>query len=127
MNYFNPYGNYQPMPTTQPVVAQQQQQPTYTNGGNLYFVGSEDEAKNWIVNPNQTVYLLDRNNARLYIKTVEKNGMAEPLEVFSLDTPQVKEEKPVEYATKEDLEKVQSKLKSEIRKLKPLGKKADNE
>lgn len=122
MNYYNPY-NYQPMPTAQPVAVQ----PTYTNGGNLYFVGSEDEAKNWIVNPSQTVYLLDRNNARLYIKTVEKNGMAEPLEVFTLGEPDAKKDKPVEYATKEELEKVQAKLKSEIRKIKPLGKKADNE
>lgn len=125
MNYFNPYGNfqpngnYQPMPTTQPVVSQ----PTYTNGGNLYFVGSEDEAKNWIVNPNQTVYLLDRNNSRLYIKTVEKNGMAEPLEVFTLGTQKIEEETKVEYATKEDLEKLQSKFKSELRKVKPIGKK----
>ena len=129
MNYYNPYQipNYtnpiQPtIPTTTPTTT-----PTYTNGGNLYFVGSEDEAKNWIVGPNQTVYLLDRNNARLYIKTVEKNGMAEPLEVFTLGSQEIKEEPTVEYATKEDLEKVQAKLKSEIRKIKPLGKKSDNE
>jgi hypothetical protein len=86
-------------------------------------VGSEDEAKNWIVAPSQTVYLLDRNNSKLYIKTVEKNGMAEPLEVFTLGTQKVEEKTKVEYATKEDLEKLQAKFKSELRKVKPIGKK----
>lgn len=123
MNFYNPYQIQPAQPITQPVTQQAPQIQSYTNGGNLYFVGSEEEAKNWIVNPSQTVYLLDRNNAKLYIKTVEKNGMAEPLEVFTLATPQVQEEKPVEYATKEDLEKLQAKLKSEIRKVKPIGKK----
>ena len=115
MNYFgtNYQPNYQPQPPYQP---------TYTNGGNLYFVGSEDEAKNWIVNPNQSVYLLDRNNAKLYIKTVEKNGMVQPLEVFTLGTQNPTEDK-VEYATKEDLERLQNKFRSELRKVKPIGKK----
>ena len=122
MNY-NPY-----MPQMAPQMPMTQQPiinttPTYTNGGNLYFVGSEDEAKNWIVAPSQTVYLLDRNNSKLYIKTVEKNGMAEPLEVFTLGTQKVEEKTQVEYATKEDLEKLQAKFKSELRKVKPIGKK----
>lgn len=125
MNYYNPYNNYQMPNFATPV--QPTPQPTYNNGGDLFFVGSEDEAKNWIVNPNQTVYLLDRNNARLYIKSVENNGMAKPLEVFTLGVPEAPTEEKIEYATKEDLEKVQAKLKSEIKKIKPLGKKSDNE
>ena len=104
MNYFNnPYG------LPQPVV------PNYNNSGNLFFVGSEEEAKSWIVNPSQTVYLLDRNNARLYIKSVEKNGMVQPIEIFELSTPQSKEElAAVEYATKKDIED----LKLEIKEIK---------
>lgn len=73
MNYYNPY---QPVMPNQFMNNQPTPQPTYNNGGDLFFVGSEDEAKNWIVNPNQTVYLLDRNNARLYIKSVENNGLS---------------------------------------------------
>lgn len=123
MNFYNPYQNNYQMPVQPTVPTIPTQQPTYTNGGNLYFVGSEDEAKNWIVAPSQTVYLLDRNNSKLYIKTVEKNGMAEPLEVFTLGTQKVEEKTKVEYATKEDLEKLQAKFKSELRKVKPIGKK----
>lgn len=98
MNYFN-------NPYQQPIM------PTYNNSGNLFFVGSEDEAKSWIVNPSQTVYLLDRNNAKLYIKSVEKNGMVQPIEVFELSTPQQNESSSVEYATKKDIEEVFLKIK----------------
>lgn len=102
MNYFtNPYMQQPVMPT-----------PTYTNGGNLFFVGSEEEAKSWIVNPNQTVYLLDRNNSMLYIKSVEKNGMAQPLESFKLSLPQtVENNATAEYATKQDIEDLKIKIK----------------
>lgn len=99
MNYFNnPY-------------VQQPLMPTYTNGGNLFFVGSEEEAKNWIVNPSQTVYLLDRNNSMLYIKSVEKNGMVQPLEMFALSMPEEKQPEVIEYATKKDIEDLKVKIK----------------
>ena len=89
----------------------QQYVPTYNNGANLYFVGSEDEARSWIVSPNQTVYLLDRNNGVLYVKTVEKNGMAQPLSSFKLVEPVSEEAEVIEYATKKDIEEVFLKIK----------------
>jgi hypothetical protein len=97
MNYFNtPY---------QPIM------PTYNNSANLFFVGSEEEAKSWIVNPSQTVYLLDRNNSKLYIKSVEKNGMVQPIEVFELSMPSTNELNNIEYATKQDIEELSKKIK----------------
>ncbi len=99
MNYFN-----------NPYMPQQPIMPTYNNGGNLFFVGSEEEAKGWIVNPSQTVYLLDRNNSMLYIKSVEKNGMVAPLESFKLSIPENKTPEVV-YATKDDIEELKVQIK----------------
>lgn len=100
MNYYNypfnpPFGN-----NTQ----------QFNNGANLFFVGSEEEAKSWIVSPSQTVYLLDRNNGFLYVKTVERNGMAQPLTTFKLAEP-VSEVETVEYATKQDIENLNKIIK----------------
>lgn len=121
MNYFtNPYLPQQPIMPTMPQPPVMPNNTNYVNGGNLYFVGSLEEANKWIVNPNQTVYLLDRNNAKFYIKSVEKNGMATPLQVFNLSQENIEtnEEIKTEYATKEDLFNLKEQFSEEIRKVK---------
>lgn len=82
----------------------------FNNGGNYYFVNSKQEAENWIVNPDSTVFLLDRTNKCFYIKTVEKSGQVKPLEVYTFEQAETID-KPSEYATKEDIEKLRSEIK----------------
>lgn len=98
MNYFNYPFNFNNVPQT------------FNNGGNFYYVNSKQEAENWIVNPDSTVFLLDRTNKCFYIKTVEKSGLAKPLEVYTYEQKEVVS-KPSEYATKEDIESIRSELK----------------
>ena len=83
---------------------------TFNNGGNFYYVNSKQEAENWIVNPDSTVFLLDRNNKQFFIKTVEKSGQVKPLEVYTFEQTETID-KPSEYATKEDIEKLRSEIK----------------
>ena len=85
-------------------------QPTFTNGGQFYFVNNKQEAENWIVNPDTTVYLFDKTNKQFFIKTVEKSGQVKPLEVYSYEQTEVVE-KPSEYATKQDIENLQAEIK----------------
>jgi hypothetical protein len=85
-------------------------QPTFTNGGNFYFVNNKQEAENWIVNPDSTVYLFDRNNKQFFIKTVEKSGQVKPLEVYTYEQTEVVKT-PGEYATKQDIENLREELK----------------
>ena len=100
MNYYNYPFN--------PVFQNTPQQ--FNNGGNFYYVNSKQEAENWIVNPDTTVFLLDKTNKQFYIKTVEKSGLAKPLEVYSFEEKEVVT-KPSEYATKEDIESIRKELK----------------
>ena len=88
-------------------------QPTFTNGGQFYFVNNKQEAENWIVNPDSTVYLFDKTNKQFFIKSVEKSGQVKPLEVYSYEQTEVIE-KPSEYATKQDIESLREEIK-EIR------------
>jgi hypothetical protein len=101
MNYYN--YPFNPM-------FQNTQQQQFINGGNYYYVNSKQEAENWIVNPDSTVFLLDRTNKKFYIKTVEKSGLAKPLEVYSYEQTETID-KPSEYATKDDLEDLRKELK----------------
>ena len=96
MNYYNYPFN--------PVI-----QPQFTNGGNFYFVNNKQEAENWIVNPDSTVYLFDRNNKQFFIKTVEKSGQVKPLEVYTYEQTEVVETN--EYATKDDIKNLQAEIK----------------
>ena len=98
MNYFNYPFNFNNVPQN------------FNNGGNFYYVNSKQEAENWIVNPDSTVFLLDRSNKQFFIKTVEKSGQVKPLEVYTFEQTETID-KPSEYATKEDIEKLRSEIK----------------
>ena len=87
--------------------------PQFANRGQFYFVNNKQEAENWIVNPDSTVYLFDKTNKQFFIKSVEKSGQVKPLEVYSYEQTEVID-KPSEYATKQDIESLREEIK-EIR------------
>lgn len=63
-------GQYQQMPMQQPV----QQMPIQSNGG-LIWVDNEEQAKNYLVAPNNVVPMFDKNSSQMYIKSADGAGM----------------------------------------------------
>lgn len=63
---------------------------TITNS--IVWVETEDEAKNWMVGPNNRVFIFVGDNIALYVK--EKNSDGRPLktEIYDLDKRQIFEE-----------------------------------
>ena len=61
-------GNYQQMPM-QPV-----QQPIQSNGG-LIWVDNEEQAKNYLVAPNNVIPMFDKSSSAMYIKSADGAGM----------------------------------------------------
>ena len=78
-NNYNSYGYggygynnyYNPTPTPQTQAQPQVQQPTYTP---LTFVNGIEGAKAYIVAPNSTIYLRDRDSEKLIIKSRDPQG-----------------------------------------------------
>lgn len=114
----------------QPTINQPQVQTpsiqSFNNGGNFFFVNGKNEVDNWIVSPDTSVYLFDRNSSTFYIKTVEKNGMTRPLEAYRYeridDSVDTQKEDVIDYATKDELEQLRADIRDELRKLKPITK-----
>lgn len=69
-------GQYQqPMPMQQPMMQQPvQQMPIQSNGG-LIWVDNEEQAKNYLVAPNNVVPMFDKNSSQMYIKSADGAGM----------------------------------------------------
>ena len=61
-------GQYQQMPM-QPI-----QQPIQSNGG-LIWVDNEEQAKNYLVAPNNVVPMFDKSSSAMYIKSSDGAGM----------------------------------------------------
>lgn len=61
-------GQYQPM-QMQPV-----QQPIQSNGG-LIWVDNEEQAKNYLVSPNNVIPMFDKSSSAMYIKSADGAGM----------------------------------------------------
>ena len=61
-------GQYQQMPM-QPV-----QQPIQSNGG-LIWVDNEEQAKNYLVAPNNVIPMFDKSSSAMYIKSADGAGM----------------------------------------------------
>jgi hypothetical protein len=61
-------GQYQQMPM-QPV-----QQPIQSNGG-LIWVDNEEQAKNYLVAPNNVIPMFDKSSTSMYIKSADGAGM----------------------------------------------------
>ena len=68
-------GQYQQMPMQQPMMQQPvQQMPIQSNGG-LIWVDNEEQAKNYLVAPNNVVPMFDKNSPQMYIKSADGAGM----------------------------------------------------
>jgi hypothetical protein len=68
-------GQYQQMPMQQPMMQQPvQQMPIQSNGG-LIWVDNEEQAKNYLVAPNNVVPMFDKNSSQMYIKSADGAGM----------------------------------------------------
>lgn len=107
MFYNNPY-SYQPM-TYQQQIQQLQQQAQQAqqqlpqqqipqqmqNSGLFFFVNSQKEVDEWVLNAGQTAFFFDRNNPIFYIKSVAQNGLSQPVEVYDYK----QREKSIEDAT----------------------------
>ena len=82
MNYYNtsiPQENPnmqggQQMPMQQPMVQQPMQMPIQSAGG-LIWVDNEEQAKNYLVAPNNVVPMFDKNAPQMYIKSADGAGM----------------------------------------------------
>ena len=66
-------GNYQNQPNMQPP---QQAAPS------INFVNGEQAAREWMVTPGSTVFLMDNNGSSFYLKSVDASGMPQPLRIF---------------------------------------------
>jgi hypothetical protein len=68
-------GQYQQIPMQQPMMQQPvQQMPIQSNGG-LIWVDNEEQAKNYLVAPNNVVPMFDKNSSQMYIKSADGAGM----------------------------------------------------
>ena len=136
VTYQNPYyQNYQaqPIQQMQQVQAQQYQQQipqaqqqTQANSG-VNWVQGEAGARSWLMAPNTTVMLMDSEADVFYLKSTDASGMPLPLRIFDyterrsealkndLNDPNGKS---IEYATKEDLNALQSSTKDLMTELK---------
>ena len=105
-------GQYQQIPM-QPI-----QQPIQSNGG-LIWVDNEEQAKNYLVAPNNVVPMFDKNSSAMYIKSSDGAGMPTFKKYKLID---VDEETPKnaptthkctcgdKFATKEQLNAVEGKI-----------------
>ena len=105
-------GQYQQMPM-QPI-----QQPIQSNGG-LIWVDNEEQAKNYLVAPNNVIPMFDKSSSAMYIKSADGAGMPTFKKYKLID---VDEEMPKnaptthkctcgdKFATKEQLNAVEGKI-----------------
>ena len=105
-------GQYQQMPM-QPV-----QQPIQSNGG-LIWVDNEEQAKNYLVAPNNVIPMFDKSSSAMYIKSADGAGMPTFKKYKLID---VDEETPKnapkthectcgdKFATKEQINALQGKI-----------------
>jgi hypothetical protein len=113
-NYYNNgYGSY---PYQQPQVnyqqPYQQPQPTRLTQSLFVLVNNDAEAQAYIVQPNQTVYLLNLKDLILTIKKADKDGMYEPEKYFLNKEKDEKSEQEPKYVTVEQFTNLQSQINS---------------
>ena len=92
--------------------------PQQINGFSIYMVGSEEEARRWPVLLNSTVWLMDANQSKFYIKSVDSAGMMSAFRSFSFteDLPETIQNGG-DYVTKEEFNALSEKLEEVIKKL----------
>lgn len=130
VTYQNPYSAYQPQqvqPQYQQQVVQQPVQQQQTNNTGVNWVQGEAGARSWLVAPNTTVLLMDSEGDRFYLKSTDASGMPLPLRIFdyverrseaSKNDINDPKGKYIDYATKEDLNALQSSTKDDMAELK---------
>lgn len=101
-------------PTSQ-IPSQPAPQPSGQTGFN--WVLGEAAAKAWPVMPNSTALLMDREEQRFYLKTVDASGMPLPLRIFSFKeitsdekVNSVDKRSDPRYVTKEEFEAFRQEL-----------------
>lgn len=122
---FNPYSNgYQPnFAQNQPNYAQNQYNyaQNQNNNGMIWVQGIEG-AKSYLVAPNTTVQLWDSEANCVYLKSADATGMPSmkilDYTIRENEQPQtpIKEEKAVDYVTKEEFDAFREEIKSQLNK-----------
>ena len=97
----------------------------------IYMVASEEDARRWPVAPNASVFLMDTNQSKFYIKTVDSIGIVTAFRVFSFTEELPKNnQNGGEFVTKDEFrsleEKIDELLKRSTRKERG-GAKSDSE
>lgn len=122
MNYNNMYGGYQQQPMYQQPSYNNYQQQQPVAQGTKYALYSEvtsmEDAKAYILAPNQSAYLEDKNANMLYYKRINNQGRYE-MDVYK---KVVQEEPKNEYVKTSDFEL----LKQSVDNLSNIIKKLDN-
>lgn len=108
------YGGYQPYypDSLGQLKAQQAPQPSP-----IIWVQGEQAARAYMVAAGNTVLLMDSESSTFYLKSTDQSGMPQPLRIF--DYTERVDGKPapaqsVEYATKEELQKLEAKVEALI-------------
>ena len=111
--YFN--ANYNP-PQLRPM---QMQQPQPMTNVNWIYVNGMAGARDHIVQPGQTAWMMDNNDPVIYVKAVDNLGSA-TLRAFALQEiqpgaapaqePQTQQITPDMFATREDIQRVEAKV-----------------
>lgn len=117
------YNNGFPMNYQQMYYPQQaQMQPQQQNGNSIIWVQGEAGAKSYLVAPNNTVQLWDSENNVIYLKSADSSGMPSikildyTIRENGSQMAQNGLRSNVEYATKEELEKLKADIMSLIKK-----------
>lgn len=127
---FNPYNNpYYPQNTgATPDMLAMYKQPYQTaqmpvkTANELLWVLNENEATSYPVAPNNTVTLWDKNRPTIYVKSVDAQGMPSMRILdFTERTTANTEASNVEYAKKEDFEKLQAQVNEILTKYEKAG------
>lgn len=106
----NTFYNPNPYMNNIPGVADSLYRPTNSGLANTFVpVRGIEEAKSYIVAAGNSVMLMDMNESKFYIKTVDATGIAQPLRIFEFkEVKETQEESnpTPEYVTKEDFEEL---------------------
>lgn len=120
-NYYNNgYGNYSYQQPTNPYANQNYQQPMQRPNQSLFVLVSNDaEAQAYIVQPNQTVYLLNLKEQKLTIKKADQSGFYEPIKYLLVDENQNQNtgSKTSNFATLEQVNNLQLQINQLTQKL----------
>ena len=85
--------------------------PSYSQNNMLVsWVKGLEGAKAYPVMRGTTVLLMDTEQNNFYLKTVETNGIVQPLEMYEFKKVEIAESDPVEYATKSDVAEIKKML-----------------